>query len=95
MVPDHLKVMIDEGGGVAVTSSTDKQLMLFDAGSGKLLCRAQCGEITTGMCFSQNGKHLVTTSSVGVIYIWKLPESVKKILSGDASSKVDKKALLA
>jgi WD40 repeat protein len=57
--------------------------MLFEAESGRLLCRAQCGEITTGMCFSQNGKHLVTTSSLGVIYVWKLPDEVHKLLSQD------------
>jgi WD40 repeat protein len=58
--------------------------MLFEAGSGRLLCRAQCGEITTGMCFSHNGKHLVTASSLGVIYIWKLPDEVHKLLKQGA-----------
>ena len=32
------------------------------------------------MCFSQNGRHLITASSLGVIYIWKLPESVSKLI---------------
>lgn len=32
------------------------------------------------MCFSQNGKHLITTSSLGVIYIWKLPDVVTQLL---------------
>jgi WD40 repeat protein len=53
---------------------------IFETYSGKLLCKATCGEITTGMCFSQNGKHLITTSSIGVIYIWKLPENVSSKL---------------
>ena len=56
-------------------------MSLFEAESGQLLCKAQCGELTTGMCFSQNGRHLITTSSIGVIYIWKLPESVTKLLN--------------
>jgi hypothetical protein len=30
VIPDHLKVMLDDQGKVAVTSTTDKQLMLFD-----------------------------------------------------------------
>ena len=32
------------------------------------------------MCFSQNGKHLISTSSLGVIYIWKLPDVVTQLL---------------
>lgn len=80
MVPDYLKVIIDETGQVIVTSGTDKQLNLFEAETGNLLCKASCGELTTGMCFSQNGKHLITTSCIGVIYIWKLPDPVSKLL---------------
>lgn len=49
--------------------------------SGKLICKAQCGELTTGLTFSENGKHLITTSSLGVIYVWKLPDEVSKLLA--------------
>jgi len=73
--------MLDDNGAVAATSCTDRQLMLFEVESGKLLCRAQCGEITTGMCFSENGRHLITTSSLGLIYVWKLPEEVQNLLT--------------
>lgn len=81
VIPDHLKVMLDERGRVAATSTTDKQLMLFDTQAGKLLAKAQCGEIITGMCYTDNFRHLVTTSHQGVIYIFKLPESVTQLLS--------------
>lgn len=80
-VPDFLKVIIDDTGQVVVASGTDKQLCIFEADSGQLLCKALCGEITTGMCFSQNGKHLITTSSIGVVYVWKLPESITRLLN--------------
>lgn len=40
VAPDHLKVLMDEQGQIAVTSSTDKQLMLFETESGRLLCKA-------------------------------------------------------
>ena len=63
VVPHHLKVMIDEYGKVAVTSTTDRQLMMFDTESGRLLAKVQCGEIITGMCFSDNKRHIITTSS--------------------------------
>jgi WD40 repeat protein len=81
VAPDYLKVMLDEYGLVAVTSGTDKQIMLFDTETGRLLCKANCGEITTGMSFSTNYRHLITTSSLGVIYIWRLPEEVSTLFS--------------
>jgi hypothetical protein len=45
-----------------------------------LISRFSCGEITTAMCLSTNLKHLITTSSEGVIYIWKLPDILSKAL---------------
>ena len=62
-MPDHLKVMIDEEGKIAATSTTDKQLMLFEVQTGRLLAKAQCGEIITGICFSENKRHVIATSS--------------------------------
>ena len=38
-VADHLRVMIDPYGSIAVTSQTDKQLLLFEVETGKLLCK--------------------------------------------------------
>lgn len=75
--------MIDEEGKIAATSTTDKQLMLFEVQTGKLLAKAQCGEIITGMCFTDNKRHLIVTSSQGVIYIFKLSELVIKILTAE------------
>jgi hypothetical protein len=40
VIPDHLKVMLDESGKVAVTSTTDKQLMLFDTENSRILAKA-------------------------------------------------------
>ena len=73
--------MLDENGKVAVSSTTDKQLMIFETQSGKLLAKAQCGEIITSMCFTENNRHILTTSSQGVIYIFKLPDHVTKLLN--------------
>ena len=80
VVPDHLKVMISDNAKVAVSSTTDKQVTLFDTQTGRVLCKAYCGELTTGIIFSENGKHLITTSSVGVIYVWRLPDEVTSLL---------------
>tara|TARA_B110000285_G_scaffold234345_1_gene310968 strand:- start:1254 stop:1751 length:498 start_codon:yes stop_codon:yes gene_type:complete len=80
--PDQMKVFLDDNGEVAVSSNTAKQLTIFEAKTGKVLCKATCGELITGMCFSENGKHLITTSSTGVIYIWSLIPSITKALRG-------------
>ena len=31
------------------------------------------GEMTTGLCFTENNKHLITVTSRGCIFFWKLP----------------------
>ena len=33
------------------------------------------------MCFSNNMKNLITASDQGIIFIWRLPEGLAKILS--------------
>ena len=78
--PDQMKVFMDSNGEIAVSSNTAKQLTIFEAKTGKVLCKATCGELITGMCFSENGKHLITTSSTGVIYIWALIPQVVRAL---------------
>lgn len=45
------------------------------------------------MCFSQNGKHLITTSSVGCIYIWKLPTQVAKLMGAGSNQNAIKSQL--
>lgn len=78
--PDQMKVFLDDTGEIAMSSNTAKQLTIFEAKTGKVICKATCGELITGMCISENGKHLITTSSTGVIYIWSLPPSITLLL---------------
>jgi hypothetical protein len=53
---------------------------IYEAATGNLICRNSCGEITTAMCLSTNYKHLITASSEGVIYVWKMPDPLVKAL---------------
>lgn len=76
----QLRVMIDPYASVVVSSSTSKRVTIYEAATGKPLCRAQPGQITTAMCFSNNLKHLITTSDNGIIFIWRLPERLAQCL---------------
>ena len=76
----QLRVLIDKIASVIVSSSTDKKVTVYEAASGKVVCKASPGEITTAMCLSNNLRHLITASDKGLIYIWKLPETISKAL---------------
>ena len=77
----QLRVLIDDYASVVVSSSTSKRVTIYEAATGNPLCRAQPGQITTAMCFSNNLKHLITTSDNGLIFIWRLPEKMAQCLS--------------
>ena len=72
--------MIDPYASVVVSSSTSKRVTLYEAATSKPLCRASSGQITTAMCFSNNMKHLVTTTDNGLIFVWRLPEKIAQCL---------------
>ena len=64
-----------------IASCADKTVTIYETLTGNAVCRTTCGEVTTSMCLSTNLKHLITTSMDGIIYIWKLPESLTKALT--------------
>ena len=72
--------MIDPYASVVVSSSTSKRVTLYEAATSKPLCRASSGQITTAMCFSNNMKHLITTTDNGLIFVWRLPEKIAQCL---------------
>lgn len=76
----QLRVLIDPYSSVVVSSSTSKRVTIYEAYTGKPLCRAQPGQITTAMVFSNNMRHLITTSDNGIIFIWRLPEKLAQCL---------------
>ena len=64
-----------------ITSCADKTVTLYETATGNAICRTTCGEVTTSMCLSTNLRHLITTSMDGIIYIWRLPETLTKALA--------------
>ena len=77
---DQIKVQIDAYASIVIASSTDKQVTIYEAATGNMICRSSCGEITTAMCLASNLKHLITASAEGVIYVWRLPDQLVKAL---------------
>ena len=73
--------MVDDLASVVVSSSTSKRVTIYEAATGTPLCRGSPGQITTAMCFSNNLRHLITTSDSGIIYIWRLPQQLAKSLN--------------
>ena len=61
-----------------MTSDSNKRVTLVEAASGRAICQAKPGEITTAMCLSHNMRHLITTSDTGIIYVWRVPEPVSR-----------------
>lgn len=70
-------------------------MTIYETLTGNAVCRTTCGEVTLSMCLSTNLKHLITTSMDGIIYIWKLPETLTKALIKLKAENPAKKASIA
>jgi WD40 repeat protein len=78
-----IKIALDPSGTFIATSCTDKSLYIYDYQSGECLATTSGhSELITGLKFSQNGKHLISVSGDGCIFVWRLPvEMVNAIAS--------------
>ena len=72
--------MIDSTASVVITSSTTKNVAIYNVLTAKELTRYCPGEITTAMCLSNDSKRLITTSDKGVIYVWKVPKNITDLI---------------
>lgn len=76
-----MRTMIDSTASVVITSSTTKNVAIYNVQTAKELARFCPGEITTAMCLSNDSKRLITTSDKGVIYVWKVPKKITSIIT--------------
>ncbi|XP_064484306.1 mitogen-activated protein kinase-binding protein 1-like isoform X3 [Ornithodoros turicata] len=78
-----IKVVLDPTGTYLATSCTDKSLYVYEYSTGE--CVASMfghSELVTGLKFSEDGKHLISVSGDGCIFVWRLPlEVTQAILS--------------
>lgn len=65
-------MILDWSATFLIAASTDKFITIFDMLNGNVVSKTSCGEITTGITLTFDCKTLITTSSDGCIYFWKL-----------------------
>ena len=78
---DFHKVMLDKSETFLISASTDKYITIQDTLSGVLVSKATVGELITSLKLSLDNKHLITTSSEGSIYFWRLNEQVTRAMN--------------
>lgn len=77
---DNLKISVDSSGTYIAVSNNDKIVRIRDFNTGNLVAKVTCGDIITSLAFTQNSKYLITASSKGCIYIWKLSQEIKSTI---------------
>lgn len=76
-----IKVVLDSTGTYLATSCTDKSLYVYEYGSGE--CVASMfghSELVTGLKFTEDGRHLISVSGDGCIFMWRLPPEVTQTI---------------
>ncbi|XP_076306142.1 mitogen-activated protein kinase-binding protein 1-like isoform X3 [Tachypleus tridentatus] len=76
-----IKLILDNTGTYLATSCTNKSLYIYDYFSGE--CVASMfghSELVTGLKFTNNGKHLISVSGDGCIFLWKLPVEITQAM---------------
>lgn len=69
-----IKIVFDPSATFIATSCTDKSIYIFDYQSGECLATTSGhSEIVTGLKFSHDGRHLISISGDGCIFVWRLP----------------------
>ncbi|KFM64349.1 WD repeat-containing protein 62, partial [Stegodyphus mimosarum] len=84
-----IKVAVDSSATYVATSSTDKTIYVYDYLTGQCVASMTGhSELVTGLKFMPSGKHLISVSGDGCIFVWKLTLQSSKSLSksGDVSA---------
>ncbi|XP_022107482.1 mitogen-activated protein kinase-binding protein 1-like isoform X2 [Acanthaster planci] len=69
-----IKVELDPSGMYIATSCSDKSVAIFDFYSGECVATMDGhSELVTGIKFTSDCKHLISTSGDGCIFVWRLP----------------------
>lgn len=69
-----IKIVFDPSATFVATSCTDKSIYIYDYQTGECLATTSGhSEIVTGLKFSLDGRHLISISGDGCIFVWRLP----------------------
>ncbi|XP_069193391.1 mitogen-activated protein kinase-binding protein 1 isoform X4 [Procambarus clarkii] len=86
-----IKVVLDQSGIYAATSCTDKNMCIYDYYSGE--CMATMfghSELVTGLRFTSDGKHLITVSGDGCIFLWKMPHDMTQTMTARLAQQAER-----
>ncbi|KAK6182956.1 hypothetical protein SNE40_010522 [Patella caerulea] len=74
-----LRLQLDPSGSYVATSCTDKSICIVDFYTGEVVATMYGhSEIVTGIQFTNDLKHIISVSSDGCIFIWKLSAEMTK-----------------
>lgn len=77
MLLSFLQLCLDNSGLYVATSCTDKTLAVYDYYSGECMATMYGhSELVTGLRFTNDGKHLISVSGDGCVFVWKLPHDM-------------------
>ncbi|KAL4430471.1 hypothetical protein ABPG74_013321 [Tetrahymena malaccensis] len=80
---DNLSTLTDISSSYIASFNQDKVIRIRDCQTMAVVSKALVGDTVTGMGFTINNSHLITSTSEGLIYIWKM--------SSDLKNNIDKK----
>ncbi|XP_047496658.1 WD repeat-containing protein 62-like isoform X3 [Penaeus chinensis] len=86
-----IKVVLDQSGIYAATSCTDKNMCIYDYYSGE--CMATMfghSELVTGLRFTSDGKHLITVSGDGCIFLWRMPHDMSQTITARIAQQAER-----
>lgn len=84
-----LRVELDPSGRYAATSCSDKNLSVYDFFAGELVASMSGhSEISPGIKFLNDLKHVVSVSVDGCIFIWRLPTEFTESMMGQTSEEL-------
>jgi len=84
-----IKIALDPSGKYAAVCSMDKCIRLLDLENKTCISRGfGHSELITGVHFTMDGKRLISTSTDGCIFVWKLDPNIVKDIKARLSKKV-------
>ena len=76
-IKDFVKLEIDDSCTYVLASSYNTNDVLWiDMHTSRVMATLSIGEPTTWMKFTPDSKHLITCSSRGCFYVWKVPKEI-------------------
>lgn len=74
---DHYKTCVDPSGSYIASSCSDKTIRIINLSNGNCVSKLVGGDASSGVVFTQNGKHLITATADGCMFVWRVPQDMR------------------